>query len=337
MNILLTSAGRRNYMVEYFKEALEPYNGKVFAINSDYDSPALWIADYAAKSPLIYDETYETFLLNFCIENKINLVISLFDIELPVLSRLKNKFVSSGICIIVADEWFTEIANDKWKTYLFLKDNGFNIQPTYKNKVDFLHALDNDSVDFPVYIKPRWGMGSISVFKAENILEFDFYYSKVKKEIEETYLKYESAKDSDNSVLVQAVFKGEEYGLDVINDLYGNYCGTIVKKKLKMRSGETDAAVTVKESVLEDVGEKLAALSRHPANMDVDVFFDGITPLILEFNPRFGGGYPFSHQAGVNLPKAIIMWYLNEKIDQELLKPQIGVKSMKGISIISEK
>lgn len=180
-------------------------------------------------------------------------------------------------------------------------------------------------------------MGSISVFKADTLSDFDFYYAKVKKEIEETYLKYESNKDNDNSVLIQAVFKGEEYGLDVINDLNGNYCGTIVKKKLKMRSGETDVAITVKESVLEELGEKLAALSGHPANMDVDVFFDGTIPLILEFNPRFGGGYPFSHQAGVNLPKAIIQWYLNEKIDKELLRPQIGVKSMKGISIISEK
>ena len=40
------------------------------------------------------------------------------------------------------------------------------------------------------------------------------------------------------------------------------------------------------------------------------------SPYILEMNARFGGGYPFSHMAGVNLPKAIIHW-LN---DEELLK-----------------
>ncbi|MDR7208964.1 ATP-grasp domain-containing protein [Flavobacterium piscis] len=336
MNVLLTSAGRRNYMVEYFKEALKPYKGKVFAINSDLDSPALWIADYSAKSPLIYDNEYEMFLLNYCVENKINVVISLFDIELPVLSRLKDKFASSAITIIVADTWFTDIANDKWKTYLFLKENNFEVLPTYQNQFDFLDAFDKGLIDFPVYIKPRWGMGSISVFKADNMVELNFYYEKVKKEIQNTYLKYESDKDTDNSILIQTALKGEEYGLDVINDLNGNYCCTIVKKKLMMRSGETDSAITVNEPVLEAIGKKLAVLSKHPANMDVDVFFDGTTPSVLEFNPRFGGGYPFSHQAGVNLPKAIIKWYLNEKIEKELLKPKIGIKSMKGISIITE-
>ena len=29
---------------------------------------------------------------------------------------------------------------------------------------------------------------------------------------------------------------------------------------------------------------------------------------VLEFNPRFGGGYPFSHQAGVNTAAIYIEW-----------------------------
>lgn len=337
MNVLLTSAGRRNYMVEYFKEVLQPYAGKVFAINSDLDSPALWEADFSAKSPLIYDSDYEDFIFNYCVNNKINIVISLFDIELPVLSKLKNKFASFGITILVADEWFTEISNDKWKTYRFLNENGFKTEPTFQDLSGFLRAHNEGSADFPVYIKPRWGMGSISVFKAEDIEELKFYYEKTKKEIQRTYLKYESSLDVENSILIQVALKGQEYGLDVINDLEGNYQTTIVKKKLAMRSGETDAAITVDEPFLENLGQKLANLSKHPANLDVDVFFDGNVACILEFNPRFGGGYPFSHQAGINLPKAIIKWYLNEKVEKQLLKPKIGVKSMKGINMITEK
>lgn len=337
MNVLLTSVGRRNYIVEYFKEVLKPYNGKVFAINSELDSPALWTADYSAKSPLIYDADYEFFLFNYCIDNKINIVISLFDIELPVLSRLKSKFASFGITILVADDWFTEISNDKWKTYQFLKENGFKTQPIFQQKASFLKTLNEGGVNFPVYVKPRWGMGSISVFKADNIEELNFYFEKAKKEIEKTYLKYESNKDVENSILIQTAFKGQEYGLDIINDLEGNYCCTIIKKKLAMRSGETDAAITVDEPLLEELGRKVAILSKHPANLDVDVFFDGSTSYVLEFNPRFGGGYPFSHQAGVNLPKAIIKWYLNEKVEKQLLEPKIGIKSMKGISMITEK
>ena len=110
MNVLLTSVGRRNYMVEYFKEALKPYNGKVYAMNSELDASALWVADEYVKAPLIYDLTYKNFLLNFCKTKDIQMVISLFDIELPVLSRLKSEFQHHGVSIVVGDEWLTEVA-----------------------------------------------------------------------------------------------------------------------------------------------------------------------------------------------------------------------------------
>lgn len=42
-------------------------------------------------------------------------------------------------------------------------------------------------------------------------------------------------------------------------------------------------------------------------------------------NARFGGGYPFSHLAGVNLPKAIITWLTGEQLDVDVLKERIGV------------
>jgi len=45
MNILLTSAGRRTYLVQYFKEVLAE-KGKVHASNSEW-STALEVADEA--------------------------------------------------------------------------------------------------------------------------------------------------------------------------------------------------------------------------------------------------------------------------------------------------
>jgi len=338
MNILLTSVGRRNYLVEYFKEALAPINGKVFALNSELDSPALWSADGFAQSPIIYSAEYEPFLLTYCQQHDVSVVISLFDIELPVLSRLKNKFAEKGIRIIVSDPWLTDMANDKWATYLFLQKNEFPTKQCFLTIDNFTQALNEGSANFPVFVKPRWGMGSIGLYKASTHEELLFCFKKVKIDVENSYLKHESAVDLDNCVLIQEALPGHEHGLDVINDLSGNYCTTIAKRKLAMRAGETDAAITVDEPALKSIGNKLANLTKHVGNMDVDVFFDGKTPYILEINPRFGGGYPFSHIAGVNLPKAIVNWCTNTPVDiQKDLTAAVGVKSMKGIVIIKEK
>lgn len=46
--------------------------------------------------------------------------------------------------------------------------------------------------------------------------------------------------------------------------------------------------------------------------------------LVHQSNPRFGGGFPFSYEAGVNLPKAIIEWIKGNPVDTSMLVPQYG-------------
>lgn len=332
-NILITSVGRRGYLVKYFKEVLGEY-GQVHVANSSNITPAFQYADKTVVTPLIYDQGYIDFIIKYCKENDIKLVISLFDIDLPVLAKNHKRFERENIKLIVSNEKFVDICNDKWKTYKFLKEIKINVPKTYLNFQDLKKDIEDGIIKYPIIIKPRWGMGSISVLEAENEEELHVLYKKVNQNIKNTYLKYESEIDIKNAVIFQEKLKGEEYGLDVINDLNGNYIRTIAKKKYGMRSGETDCAKTVKIDQLETIGRKISENSKHVANLDVDAFIEDGKAYVLEMNARFGGGYPFSHMADVNLPKAIIMWANNEKVNEDILTPQIGVLSHKDINII---
>ena len=113
MNILLTSAGRRTYMVDYFKEALNG-SGKVFASNSIL-THTLLKADNYVITPNIYNIEYIDFLLSFCKENGINAIISLFDIDLPILAKNRSKFEAQNISLVVSNFEATTICNDKWQ------------------------------------------------------------------------------------------------------------------------------------------------------------------------------------------------------------------------------
>lgn len=333
MKILLTSVGRRSYLVQYFKEVIGS-EGEVHVSNSTELSPAFIYADKHIKTPLIYEENYIEFLLDYCSENKIDALISLFDIDLPILSKNIEKFNDIGTKLIVSDYEVIKICNDKWLTYKFLVNNGFNAPKTYVNKDEAFTAISNNEIQYPLVIKPRWGMGSIGVSIAHNSEDLAFYYKKTLQSIQESYLKFESRENFNESVLIQEKLKGQEYGLDVINDLNTKYQNTIPKIKYAMRSGETDCAETVESDLLKSIGENLSKKLKHVGNLDVDVFIHGQEVYVLEMNARFGGGYPFSHMAGVNLPMAIVQWLNNENINPEILKEHVGVKSHKDISLI---
>ena len=45
--------------------------------------------------------------------------------------------------------------------------------------------------------------------------------------------------------LLQKYIKGKEYGMDILNDLNGNYLHSFTREKLLMRNGETDKAKAV--------------------------------------------------------------------------------------------
>src|SRR5262245_30672265 len=210
MNILITCAGRRNYLVDYFKEAIQPTGGKVHVFNSISDSSAFWQADEAVVSPTANDPQYPVFLEEYCIKNQIRAVLSCMDVDLDILADLKEKFAQLGITVIVADSWVTEMALDKWLTQEFLIKHKFQTVPTFLNIDQAIASIKAGQIQFPLFVKPRWGMGSIALQKAENEEELDFYYRKAKQIISTTYLDNVIPQHEDQSVLIQPMLPGQE-------------------------------------------------------------------------------------------------------------------------------
>lgn len=331
MNILLTSVGRRAYMVKYFRQVLAG-DGMVHVCNSDDRSVAFHYADRKVCSPLIYDEGYIPFLLEYCQNNSIDLVISLFDMDLLMLAKHKAAFAAIGTRVLVSDPELIAVCNDKWKTYLFLKENGFCVPDTYLTLQQAIHALNNGSLQYPVVVKPRFGCGSIAMSVAEDETDLLYGFRRNTRLVDHSYLKYESAAE-DEKILCQQCLQGQEYGADIMNDLDGNFKHVVIKKKIAMRAGETDIAEIVDVPAIREVCERLGRLTRHIGNMDVDVFLVDGKPYILEMNARFGGGYPFSHMAGCDLPRAIVQWAKGEPVEPEILQAKVGMLGYKELVI----
>ena len=320
MNILFTCAGRRTYLLKYFKENLAE-GDKVVATDMQLSAPALQVADVKLQVPAVYAPDYVDSTLAICREHHIDALISLNDLELPILAENKAKFEALGVKVIVSDPEVIDICFDKYKTAQWVESFGLNSPKTYVRLADAKEALSKGEISFPLFMKPRWGSGSIGLESIADMEELDIYYHLLSKKIKKTILA--TASVGDEYIMIQEKLTGNEFGLDVMNDLQGNHIAVSVKQKLAMRAGETDKAITKDLPEVREMGRKIGEALKHIGNLDVDIMQRANGDYcVLELNPRFGGGFPFSYEAGVNLPKAMIQWVKGEKVNPEILQPE---------------
>lgn len=326
MNVLLTCAGRRNYLVQYFRETLAR-NGKVYASDSSAIAPAMHEADYAFVMPPVSAPDYIDALLEVCLSYDIRLIFSLNDLELPLLAREKKRFLQSGVMPVVSEFKIVDLCFDKWATDQFLAGLGVGRPDTYLDLNVAMQAISAGELNFPVVVKPRWGTASQLIEYPQTMDELELTYRLTRCRLKNSMLAQVGGEESlQHGLLIQEKLDGIEYGLDVVNDLDGRHVTTFVKQKLGMRSGETDKARTVVHEQLSKLGHTIGTALGHVGNLDCDVFISGDRLSVLEMNPRFGGGYPFSHAAGANLPAAFIAWAdgLTPRKEWLQLKPNIA-------------
>lgn len=336
MNVLLTAAGRRAYLVDYFRQVVNPLGGSVCVTNTTPDATAYLAADRAATVSPSSSPHYIDDLIELCKKWEIKLLFSLHDWDAPVIARNRDKFLAVGTIPVMASAEVLATCLDKYKTVQTALQLGINVPKTYISLKDVKCALQEGQLTYPLIIKPRWGQGSLGIFKveSEDELEWGYYFSK--KTADRFAAACQEIDASEPQVLIQECIEGEEHGCDIINDLNGTYRKAFVKHKFGMRSGETDAAETVENMEIVRQAERIAQWSKHLGCMDSDFIVNkrGV-PYLIELNPRFGGGYPFTYCAGANVPLACVTWAQGkDDLENDWSKDyQIGIKTFKDIAL----
>ena len=110
MNILFTCAGRRTYLLKYFKANLSE-GDSIVATDMSLTAPALQVADVKLQVPAVYDPEYVNVTLKICKEHNINALFSLNDLELPILAENKSRFEAIGVKVVVSDPRVIDIVS----------------------------------------------------------------------------------------------------------------------------------------------------------------------------------------------------------------------------------
>ena len=288
MNILILSAGTRNKVVEYCKKNVGD-GGKVVATDCSNLAPAVYEADVFYLVPRITAPGYIEQILDICVKEKIDGVFSLIDPELSLLARERERFLAVGATPILSDYELVETCFDKHRMFELLTGMGIPTGQCYLSKEDFYRDRQKGRIDYPVFVKPVRGSASLNINKVSS-----------DQELETLFHLYDD-------LMIQEFMDGQEYGADVYVDMISGKCTSIfVKKKIKMRAGETDKSVSVKNPELFELIRKFVEKCGFCGMIDIDLFEIGGVFYISEVNPRFGGGYPHAYACGVNMPSQVL-------------------------------
>lgn len=288
MNILILSSGTRNKIVEYFKKSVGQ-DGQVIATDCSNLAPAIYEADKYYIVPRITEAGYIDRILEICRKEKIDAVLSLIDPELSLLAKNTESFKSVGTTVIGSSYELCEMSLDKFKMFNWLNEHGYNCAKSYMDKEKFYEDINDGKITYPVFVKPAKGSASISISKVYDKETVDLLFS--------------HAQD----LMIQEFLDGQEIGADVYVDMIsGEPVSIFTKKKLKMRAGETDKAVSFKDEKLFELIAKFVKEAGYKGQIDIDIFEIGGKYFISEVNPRFGGGYPHAYEAGCDHMKLIL-------------------------------
>jgi len=298
MRIIISSAGRRVYLVHWFRQALLEAGvaGDVVVLDHDRRAPAAAAADGFRPMPPYSSGEYAEQLLRTVDELRPDLFLSLNDHELTALSRgLGERLRERGVVAPFLDEASHRAVADKLHMSRVLGRLGIPTPRTVLlSDTDAVHDLLESAP--AVILKDRWGSGSSGLRRcaAEQLCRWSATGS----------TRSDDRALAGDELIVQPDLGGTEYGVDIVAPVRGGpVAAVLARRKLSMRHGETASAVSVDSSPFTGLADTLAAALGIRGTVDVDLLVsdEGVAS-VIDVNPRFGGGYPFSHVAGADVP-----------------------------------
>lgn len=253
-NILILSAGTRDKVVQYFKRSLAG-RGRVLATDMSEYAPAIYEADEHFIVPRMTDEGYLDVILEICRDYDVKGVLSLIDPELSLLAKNAGRFEAVGTTVIGSSYDLCELALDKFEMFKWLSSHGYRCARSWMDRGEFHRAHDCGEVGFPVFVKPARGSASLAISKVSDADYLDLMLAQ------------------GDGLMIQEFLDGQEIGADVYVDMVsGEVVSIFTKKKLKMRAGETDKAVSFKDPVLFELIERFVRETGFKGQVDIDVF-----------------------------------------------------------------
>lgn len=287
MNYLMLSVGRRGELLKDFRKSIED-GSKIIATDLSPYAPAIYFADKQYLVPRIDDPKYIDTILDICKKEQINAVTTFIDPEIEILAKNRDRFRELGVEVLAPYEETAEFCFDKYKMFKHLQSVGVPTVMTWGTLGEFDEARKEGKIDFPVFVKPRTGSGSVG---ARRVYSYEILAESMKE---------------DPSLIIQELMDCEDLDADVyIDTITHEAVSAFSKKKVETRIGGASKTISFKDEKLFDFISQIVKTLKFNGPVDMDFFYRDGQYYLSEVNPRFGGAYLHAYGAGVDFIKLI--------------------------------
>jgi len=300
MKILVTGAGALLGQGIIKSLRVTSLNPEIIAVDPDPLSAGLYWADSSYTIPMANASNYMDRVKEILLVEKPDAILVGTDVELPLFSSYREQLEKDfETCVLVSDPNVVAIADNKWLTYKFLKEHGFDCPES---------CLPGDEetliekVGFPLVVKPLVGARSIGVMIVKD-----------KHEIQQ------ALKCQQNVIIQECVGNPDsEYTAGVL--YFKDTCNVSIVMRRELRDGNTYRAFVDDYPSLNQkirlMAEKLKPYG--PLNFQFRLENDRIK--VFEINARFSGTTPLRAHAGFNEVEMALHYLLDGK---PIIQPKI--------------
>ncbi len=288
-NILFCSVGRRGRLMLDVKQTIGD-SGILVGVDNNATAPALHFCDRQYTVPRITDPTYVDTILRICKDNDIKAITTLIDPEIEILSANAERFKNASVIPLCPARQSATYCFNKYELYKYLTAKGIATPLTFHDWDDFVKALNEGRISFPVFMKPVCGSGSVGAHKVDTL--------------EQAHADWHSG---EHDYIIQELMTGGDCDADVYVDTISHRAvAAFSKRKIETRIGGASKTISFKDPKLFAFIQKICDVFEFNGPLDMDFFIRDGEYYLSEINPRFGGAYLHAYGAGVDFIKLIV-------------------------------
>lgn len=288
-NILFCSVGRRAKLLQNFRRSMNGC-GRIVATDLSPVAPALFFADERYLVPRIDAPDYLDCVLDICEKSQVKAITTVIDPEIEILASHREELLARGILPLCPAAWTAHLCFDKYEMFKHLRAKGVRTVLTYDSLEGLKEGLEKGEVQFPVFMKPISGSGSVGIGRVNTWEEAEAKFN-----------------DGRFRYIIQELMTGGDCDADVYVDCISHQAvAAFSKKKIESRIGGASKTISFKDPKLFEFITQVCSVLELNGPCDMDFFIKDGEYYLSEINPRFGGAYLHAYGAGVDFVKLIL-------------------------------